>query len=258
MKATENDSELNKKRGLRLKECREYRKLTQEKFAEEYGKSTTYLSMLECGQRTINWNKAQELADILSVNPAYIMLESDNMLRGQHSRGYEEFGSIDESFIRFLIASEHTISFCVVVLYDGKKPNEKTLSNGLTVTDWNSLKLKVQMNDLKEFSLSDNHCMLQTENGLSECLITDVCIDGTTMTYGHFVYHIYRLYDYINFTINSLKDFEADIENLNADDEIAQMEVEDSRYTKSGIYPSEQKMFDEAMEYLINKDKQDE
>lgn len=67
-------------KGKRLKECRKNKNFYQADLAEKCNfSSAKYISMFECGDRSITWNQAYTFADVLGVNPAYIMCESDIM-----------------------------------------------------------------------------------------------------------------------------------------------------------------------------------
>ena len=57
--------------GLKIKNLRKSRKLTQEEFAEQIGVSRSTLSCYEIGQRTPHLNTLQQIADIFGVGLDY-------------------------------------------------------------------------------------------------------------------------------------------------------------------------------------------
>ena len=71
------NEELNKKRGQRLKECRELRKMTQNKLAMLSHCSPQSISYIENGRRGMSRELAHIFAEKLQVKEEYILLESD-------------------------------------------------------------------------------------------------------------------------------------------------------------------------------------
>lgn len=229
----ENDS--NKKRGIRLRECREYRKITQETFAEMVDKTPNYISMLERGERQIDWNKAVEFAEVLEVSPSFIMCETDIMIKGKkrETLDFDVFGEMDLLFVRFLVADGHNIVFHVINLYDGQEPPERQLHE-TTYYDWRALYIDASIDDLREFCLSDAHCKLQQNETLSEVIIIEVTVDGYKMTYGRFVYMVNRLYDFIRFSVDNSKNDNEDTVQQDINDKLIADELQRSRFMKNG------------------------
>ncbi|MBO3273985.1 helix-turn-helix domain-containing protein [Pseudomonas schmalbachii] len=64
--------ELNTAFGLALKQLRKQRELTQEDFSTV--SSRTYLSTLERGQKVPTIQKLEQLADVLEVHPATLLI----------------------------------------------------------------------------------------------------------------------------------------------------------------------------------------
>ena len=248
MKSENTDDNSNKKRGSRLRECREYRNLTQEALSELVNVSTNYVSMLERGERPIDWDKAVKFSEALNVSPAFIMCETDIISIGsrQTTLDLDTFGVSDLLFVKFLIAAGHDIIFHVVNLYDGKQPS-KMEALGRTWDNWRSLHIDTTLDNLREFCLSDAHCKLQAGETLSEVIIHEVTLDGHTMTFGRFVYTVNRLYDYIHFTLESIKSFEDDYTSQDIEDKLIFEEIQTSRRERNGIKPSREEILQEAI-----------
>ena len=77
-------SELAKKRGARVKECRKEAKLTQKELAikcnygDDDGSGNQYICKIERGERPLNsWDVAMQLSEVLNVDPRYLMCEVD-------------------------------------------------------------------------------------------------------------------------------------------------------------------------------------
>lgn len=79
--------------GVRLKQARLNKKITQEKLAEMIDVSVTYISRIERGSTNINLKRLSELCDILEVSegeilngtsnnsPSYLNKEFNNLLK---------------------------------------------------------------------------------------------------------------------------------------------------------------------------------
>ena len=116
--------EINKKRGKRLSECRNHRNMTQVQLAEICNISDKYLSMMECGQRPIDWDKAVLFSKALDVSASYIMCESDIASIGKqyHITDLENYGSTDRFFLWFLRSYCCQLRFIVVYPYEDNQP----------------------------------------------------------------------------------------------------------------------------------------
>lgn len=238
--------EINKERGKRLAECRNMRGYTQRALEHEAKFGSTekvqgkYIYMFEHGIRPITWSKAKIFGDILNVNPAYIMAESPYMNKGYSQNNktldYDEYGLCDTMFVKFLIASGHNIIFHVVDLNDGKQPQKKVFHDK-EFYDWASLQIDVSIDEFETFCLSDTHCKLCTHFN-ADVIIQSVTVDGYKMPYSLFVFTTKRLYDYMNFTFKSLKEFKIDYDILSCGDDLTQKEIEYSRKTKGGVLPN--------------------
>jgi transcriptional regulator with XRE-family HTH domain len=238
----------NKKRGSRLKACREYRNLSQEKLAELVNVSTNYVSMLERGVRRIDLDKAVMFAEKLNVSTAFIMCETDIMLpnRKQNTFGLDEYGNIDLSFLRFIVAAGHDLVFHVVILYDGKQLSKEE-AFGDTFIDLSSLNIDTTLDNLIDVCLSDAHCKLQTGDTLSEVIIHEVTLDGVLMSFGSFAYTINRLYDYIDFTFDNIKSFNEERYAMHVQDEMIDEEIITSRNKVNGVEPSREELLKETV-----------
>lgn len=228
-KSNKTDIDINKKRGLRLKQCREAKKLSQQKFAEIVNCSTNYISMLERGERPIDWDKAHEYAKQLEVSPDFLMCKTDI------AKGYSKYipvdlntyGVIDLAFLQFLLAAGHSLSFNVVRLR-GEPFKEKTVKfceNKHTVIDWGKMEEVVSLDQLKDICLSNPRCILQEGEAFSEVIIRGVTLNNNRLSYGEFVYTINRLYDYINFTLESIERFRSDYKMQMAGNDASECEL---------------------------------
>lgn len=231
-KSNKNNKELNKKRGKRLRECRELRNYTQDALGSEIYLSGKYISMLENGYRPLDWNKAHLIADILNVNASYLMCKTD--LLSCISRPVldsDTFGCSDKYLLNFLISIGYVLEFYIVNLHDGKKPEIKNIPSGERY-DYSSLQIPVGLDALSAFSLSDIHCRAIIDDEEIEAVIVAISINGYKLNYGKFCFWINRLYDYIYFAVDSLKEWNNDWAmqegaNAYAENEIAETRLSD-------------------------------
>ena len=87
------NSDLNKKRALRLKECRKSKNLTQSKLAELCYCTPQTISYIETGKRNMSLNLAYEFSKILGVDIEYLMCETE--FKTDHDRFIAEERCID-------------------------------------------------------------------------------------------------------------------------------------------------------------------
>ena len=71
------DLDLNKKRGQRLKECREAARMTQENLAEITDYSVQTVSYIENGKRGMSKESAYTFAKYLNVRMEYLLCDDD-------------------------------------------------------------------------------------------------------------------------------------------------------------------------------------
>lgn len=71
------DTDLNKKRGQRLKECREAARMTQENLAEITDYSVQTVSYIENGKRGMSKESAYTFAKYLNVRMEYLLCDDD-------------------------------------------------------------------------------------------------------------------------------------------------------------------------------------
>ena len=79
------NEELNKKRGQRLKECRELRKITQNELAMLSHCSPQSISYIENGRRGMSRDLAHIFAKELKIKEEYILLADCRQSPGQKS-----------------------------------------------------------------------------------------------------------------------------------------------------------------------------
>lgn len=240
----------DKCRGMRLKECREYRKLTQEALAEALNVSTNYISMLERGQRLIDWNKAVKFAEVLNVQPSFIMRETDLMIDNNNLSFMNKNTEKRELFfINFLMSMGYEITFHVIKLYDGALP-EKLKNNDLQENIWDSLHINVDIDCLIGVNLLDPHCKLQLNGSVSEVVIHKVTINDIVLSFGCFTVYIKKLYSIICSTLLDIKSTKKDDELFI--DALIEMELYNSRFKLNGL-PMERENLLQDLERQIEK-----
>lgn len=108
------NEELNKKRGQRLKECRELRKMTQNELAMLSHCSPQSISYIENGRRGMSRELAHIFAEKLQVKEEYILLESDFKTDSEKIK-YENniMDAIDNFAFKYLTSLGHNITFSV-------------------------------------------------------------------------------------------------------------------------------------------------
>lgn len=215
MKTDNSNENLNKLRGKRLSDCRKLRDLTQQELAEKSYLTVNYISMMENGKRSIDWDKAVLFAKILDVSADFIMCQSDivdNTGKYQKALDEDTFGKCDSLFISFLESTGYKITFNVVKSRDKDKNP-----------------IRASLDQLSCFCLSDSHCKYTSQDKTSEVLITEVYINGVTISYGAFVFLINRIYDYLRFTLDNIKDFKFDFDYcLHGTDVATEQEIKET------------------------------
>lgn len=71
------DSKLNQLQGLRLKECRTEKQLTQQELSDLSHFSKQHISYIECGKRGMSYEAAAIFAQLLDVKKEYLLGEID-------------------------------------------------------------------------------------------------------------------------------------------------------------------------------------
>lgn len=214
------DKNLNKIRGNRLKRCRELRKLTQAQLADTVGFTDKYINMLENGNRPIDWNKANTFSKVLDVSAEYLMGQTDVVSCSYNSAAIisDSFTARDHLFLKSLEATGHSIVFKVVNFHD----TDRSLHN-------------ISLSMISEFSLSDIHCTYTDVAGIKhESIIKEVELNAHTISFAHFVFLINRLYDYTDYTLNSIQDFYSDLSVCNAYELMATSEIAETHLGDMG------------------------
>ena len=193
-KTTDKDINLNKLSGLRLKQCRELRKLTQEQLAEKVGFNSKYISMLENSKRNIDWDNAHKFANVLDVSADYLMGMSDIVLPHTSLPILDADITQDKLFLFYLGATGISIIFYVVNYHD---------------TDRQEHGVSIDM--FTAFSLSDYHCKYVDPFGNNhEGIIKSVAVNNSLISFGGFVFLINRIYDYVHFTFDNFQTWKND------------------------------------------------
>lgn len=204
------ETELNKKRGKRLQECRLIKGLTQQGLADIAGYAhPNSISQLETGEREITWDKAVILSDSLGVQAEYLMCTSD-LKKAIPRYSYinnDIFNTVDFLFIQSLILKGHDIKFIGVT--ELPEENELCISN---------------INNFVKFSLkSPDSCIVNLDSGQEkEFIIHSVMINGSKISIGMLLFVINRIYDYIDFTLDNIKSFFSDFDLCSATDSMVQ------------------------------------
>ncbi|WP_022773811.1 helix-turn-helix domain-containing protein [Butyrivibrio sp. AE2015] len=220
MKQEENNSKLDKEKGKRLRLCRERNNLTQEQFAEKIDVTDKYVSMLETGKRKISQEKAKEYAELLDVNPDYIMLKSDiiepNKAFFFEALEDECYELSDQLLILYMLSVGYNIKFHVIKIYNSDiKPKAfKLTSVGGSCISYASITQTVNFSDLKGVNFNNNHCKLRENSEISEVIITNVTINDTKMSFGEFCFYIDQITNNIDSLLNNIPKTHESLNNI--------------------------------------------
>lgn len=114
--------ELNKKQGLRLKECRKEQNWTQEFLAEVSYCCPQTVSNIETGKREMSRELAHCFAEALVVSEQYLLCESDFKTNHDEYLFQESLQDFRDNAIIFLLKTlGYKISFCGIL--EGKDVN---------------------------------------------------------------------------------------------------------------------------------------
>lgn len=223
--------EIAKKRGSRLRACRNKLKLTQSQLAEKLNISPNYLSMLERGERLIDKDLALEFAENLSINPLFLTCDSDNYTLQYYPSAEtninDSFTTRDNLIIKFLILSGIKIEFiCFTCFRDEKE--YKTL----------------QYDQMINVSFSSPNCKVKLKDEIIEMYIESVVINSVKVSFGLFRFLINRVYNQILNVADNIQEIKEDYEMISAYDLAAQYQKPIS---------STDKAFENMMKDLSNK-----
>ena len=113
------NEELNKKRGQRLKECRELRKITQNELAMLSHCSPQSISYIENGRRGMSRDLAHIFAKELKIKEEYILLESDFKTDSEKVKHEDDImNAIDNSAFKYLTSLGYKITFSAFAAED--------------------------------------------------------------------------------------------------------------------------------------------
>ena len=216
-------AELNKRRGARLKECRRLREYTQEQFGEASGYNKGTIAAFENGRRSIDAEKAEVFAEILNVNPSYILCKSNIVEKKTVTTPLDKdtYGNTDKLFLLWLTSMGYKLSFFVVKLFDGNKPIVKE-KHGKQYADYKALEMEVPIDNIVDYCFSDSVCKIKEGDVISEAVFVSVKVNDALLSYGQFVFLVNRFYDYAAFTLDKLNSFKSDYEyqTMGTDSEI--------------------------------------
>lgn len=188
---SEHNKNLTIMQGERLTRCRKYRNLTQKELGDACGYTDKYISQLEHGKKTIDYNKAMSFSKILNVNPAFIMCESD-FIEVNSRYDFDNYIDIDNSFLHFLRLYGFEIEFDVYNYLDSEKDR---------------IIKRVPIASLQGVSLGSTLTKCKDGDIIKDIMIKNVYVNDCKMSYPAFSFTIKRIYDYIEFTFDSLKSF---------------------------------------------------
>lgn len=189
---SEHNKNLTKEQGKRLTRCRKYRNLTQKELGDACGYTDKYISQLEHGKKPIDYNKAMSFSKILNVNPAFIMCESDFIEVNGYYNFTDNFIDIDNSFLNFLRIYGFKIEFDVFNYLDSKKDRDIK---------------RVPIEYLQGVSMGSTLTKYKDGDITKDIMIKNVYVNDCKVSYPAFAFTIKRIYDYIEFTFDSLKNF---------------------------------------------------
>ena len=191
-KRTESNTELRIKKGLRLKECREDKNLTQEELAKlcNYSRKQ-YIYSFEHGVRDITPNHAHDFAKILNVNEKYLLHETDM----KESIDPLTIGDPDTTTI------ENEIIKCFLMLGCSINAFITPLIND------NSEKEIVNIQELKGLDFDKVLCRYEKNGEIREVYITDIQIDNKIFPYKAFRMLVYYVKDMIELSLNNFNHF---------------------------------------------------
>lgn len=249
MKGKSFDTELNKKRAARLKECRKKKGITQEQLADLLG--------YQNGQTIYNWESCKRpmptdidtikrMAKSLDVNYRYLLCESD--IPAPHLyKAYQDNFSVDDMtidmdryFILFLENLSHEIDFDVLPLFSDNLPLIERIDASKDIPDAHidisDLTERANVEQLDDFNLSLCRCYKDNK----EVAIINAIVDGHKMPIGHFKFFINRIYDYINFMLSprNMVNMIDDIEHIDWIDDDIKSQYKESLYhiDKDGLW----------------------
>lgn len=201
--------EIAKKRGARLRSCRNKLRLTQSQLAEKLNISPNYLSMLERGERLIDKDLAFEFAKNIGINPFFLTCDSDNYTLQDYPSAEtyinDSFTTRDNLIISFLVLSGIKIEFiCFTCFRD--EIEYKTL----------------QYDQMLNVSFSSPNCKVKLNDEIMEMYIESVVINSVKVSFGLFRFLINRVYDQILNIADNIQEIKKDYEMISSYDLAAQ------------------------------------
>lgn len=188
---SEHNTNLTKMQGERLTRCRKYRNLTQQQLGDLCNFSKEYISQLEHGKKPIDYNKAMRFAEKMDVNPNFIMCKSDFIESSGHY-DYDNYLDIDNCFLAFLRLFGFRIEFDVYNYLDSEK--DRTIK-------------RVPLEDMQGVSMGSTKTKYKDGDIIKDIMIKSVYVNDCKLSYPAFSFTIKRLYDYIEFTFDNMKNF---------------------------------------------------
>lgn len=193
---SEHNKNLTKEQGERLTRCRKYRNLTQNELGDLCGYTDKYISQLEHGKKPIDYNKAMLFAEKMEINPHFIMCKSD-FIENNSRYDFDNYIDIDNCFLHFLRVYGFNIEFDIYNYLDSEK--DRTTK-------------RVPIDSLQGVSLGSTLTKYKDGDVTKDIMIKKVYVNDSELSYPAFSFTIKRIYDFIEFTFDSLKSFIFDYE----------------------------------------------
>lgn len=170
--------ESNKKRGIRLRECRKEKGITQEQLSERAHFSKQHISYIECGARGMSYDAAVVFSDILKVRKEYLLCEDDYKTSHQESEQFlNTFEADSKLAIDILNLFGIKILARVIITADGNKfvstdnnhkifvPENLVINNDIEINGTQqtvqSIKIRIEVNGIqKELSTDTLYYMI--------------------------------------------------------------------------------------------------
>lgn len=127
------NSEIAIKRGIRLKESREEKHITQEKLSKLSGYTKNHISYVENGKRGLTIEAARIYSKILGVRENYLLCEDDFKTDNDFMHSLKGINHSEEAVITIL----KEIGFCVVEKGDCGNKSKVSFGNFLEAAEKN-------------------------------------------------------------------------------------------------------------------------
>lgn len=237
--------------GKRLTECRDLRGLSREALLEKIDyQDIKSLKDVEYGKRPYSSELLDRVSQALNINADYLQCKTDllsdyegnpinlkelfptiKLEDGTQSillenekqiKKYEKINRATSNINLTALPKDDTyqvIDSCLIRILE--LLNIHLTFKVLGIFDTENKYYSLTFDSLNNFSLSNPCCYTIIDDVKKEIVITSVIInDSTEMSFGVFKYTINRIYDYIQFTFEHIKDFQEDYKICDANNSI--------------------------------------